>query len=135
MIDYARFCQIKHLHVHEGLNASQIAQTLTLDPRTVAYWLAQEHFRPRKPRPRRSKLDPFGFVKLLRLRRFSGERVSFPGPPRPLGSPLRSRHFGPTLKSVPHFLAILQRGQQMTSRSEVLGNRTVRGEKPLRMSR
>ena len=76
-----------------------------------------------------------GFVKLLRLRLFSGERVSFPGPPRPLGSPLRTRHFGPTLKSVPHFLAILRRGQQMTSRSEVLGNRTVRGEKPLRMSR
>ena len=59
MIDYACFCQIKHLHAHDGLNASQIAQTLTLDPRTVAYWLAQEHFRPRKPRPRHSKLDPF----------------------------------------------------------------------------
>jgi transposase len=58
MIDYACFCQSKHLHVHEGLNASQIAQTLTRDPRTVAYWLAQEHFRPRKPRPQHSKLDP-----------------------------------------------------------------------------
>ena len=48
MIDYHRFCQIKHLHTHQGLNASQIANELGLDPRTVAYWLAQEHFRPRK---------------------------------------------------------------------------------------
>src|SRR5262245_23252331 len=59
MIDYHCFCQIKHLHTYQGLNASQIARELSLDLRTVAYWLAQEHFRPRKPRPRTSKLDPF----------------------------------------------------------------------------
>jgi transposase len=59
MIDYHCFCQIKHLHAHQGLNASQIARELALDPRTVAYWLTQEHFRPRKPRQRASKLDPF----------------------------------------------------------------------------
>src|SRR5207249_5651024 len=59
MIDYHRFCQIKHLHAHDGLNASQIAQAVSLDRRTVAYWLAQEHFRPRKPRQAPSKLDPF----------------------------------------------------------------------------
>ena len=59
MIDYHCFCQIKHLHTQQGLNASQIARELSLDPRTVAYWLAQKHFRPRKPRPRTSKLDPF----------------------------------------------------------------------------
>jgi transposase len=59
MIDYHCFCQIKHLHAHQGLNAAQIARALTLDPRTVAYWLTQEHFRPRKSRPRASKLDPF----------------------------------------------------------------------------
>jgi transposase len=59
MIDYHCFCQIKHLHTHQGLNASQIARELTLDPRTVAYWLTQEHFRPRKPSQRSSKLDPF----------------------------------------------------------------------------
>ena len=58
MIDYHCFCQIKHLQTHQGLNASQIARELTLDPRTVAYWLTQEHFRPRQPRPRSSKLDP-----------------------------------------------------------------------------
>jgi transposase len=58
MIDYACFCQSKHLHAHDGLNASQIAQTLTLDPRTGAYWLAQAPFRPRKLRQRSSTLDP-----------------------------------------------------------------------------
>ena len=59
MIDYHRFCQIKDLHEHQGLNASQIAKALTRDPRTVSYWLAQEHFRPRRPSQRHSKLDPF----------------------------------------------------------------------------
>jgi transposase len=59
MIDYHCFCQIKHLHAHQGLNASQIARELSLDPRTVSYWLDQDHFRPRKPRVHASKLDPF----------------------------------------------------------------------------
>jgi transposase len=58
MIDYHRFCQSKHRQVHQGLNAAQIARELALDPRTVPYWLAQEPFRPRTPRPRPSKLDP-----------------------------------------------------------------------------
>jgi transposase len=67
MIDYHRFCQIKHLHEQQGLNASQIAQEVALDRRTVAYWLTQAHFRPRKPRPSTSKLDPFkpDIVRLL----------------------------------------------------------------------
>jgi len=59
MIDYHRFCQIKDLHEHQELNASQIAHALALDPRTVAYWLHQERFRPRKSMPQASKLDPF----------------------------------------------------------------------------
>ena len=59
MIDYHCFCQIKHLHGQQGLNASQIARALALDRRTVAYWLTQDHFRPRKPRPQTSTLDPF----------------------------------------------------------------------------
>jgi len=59
MIDYHCFCQIKDLHAHQGLNASQIAKELALDPRTVSYWLAQDHFRPRKPQQHPSKLDPF----------------------------------------------------------------------------
>jgi transposase len=59
MIDYQRFCQIKDLHEHQGLNAAQIAHALALDARTVAYWLRQERFRPRKATPRASKLTPF----------------------------------------------------------------------------
>jgi transposase len=59
MIDYHRFCQIKDLHENHGLKAAQIAATLSLDPRTVAYWLRQERFRPRQSPPRASKLTPF----------------------------------------------------------------------------
>lgn len=59
MIDSHRFCQIKDLHEHQGLNASQIAHALALDPRTVAYWLHQERFRPRTATPQASTLDPF----------------------------------------------------------------------------
>jgi transposase len=77
MIDYHRFCQIKPLHAHQGLNASQIAKEVSLDPRTVAYWLTQEHFRPRKPRPRPSTLDPFKaqIVRLLERSPYSAAQV------------------------------------------------------------
>ena len=59
MIDYHQFSQIKDLHQREGLHATQISEVLSLDPRTVTYWLGQERFRPRKSAPRPSKLDPF----------------------------------------------------------------------------
>ncbi len=59
MIDYQQFCQIKDLHHTHGLKAAQIAQIVSLDPKTVTYWLGQERFRPRKVTPRTSKLDPF----------------------------------------------------------------------------
>jgi len=77
MIDYHGFCQIKHLHVHQGLSASQIAHELALDPRTVSYWLAQEHFRPRKPRQHPSKLDPFKaqIVRMLERYPYSAAQV------------------------------------------------------------
>jgi len=77
MIDYHRFCQIKDLHEHQGLNASQIAEALALDPRTVSYWLAQEHFRPRTPRQQHSKLDPFKaqIVRLLERYPYSAAQV------------------------------------------------------------
>ena len=77
MIDYHRFCQIKHLQAHDGLNASQIAQAVSLDRRTVAYWLTQEHFHPRKPRPHASKLDPFkpDIVRLLERHPYSAAQV------------------------------------------------------------
>ena len=77
MIDYQCFCQIKHLHAHQGLSASQIAKELALDPRTVAYWLAQEHFRPRRPHQRPSKLDPFKqeIVRVLEKYPYSAAQV------------------------------------------------------------
>ena len=67
MIDYSRFCQIKHLHAHQGLNTAQIAREVALDRRTGPSWLTQDHFRPRKPRPHTSNLDPFkpDIVRLL----------------------------------------------------------------------
>jgi transposase len=77
MIDYQQFCQIKDLHHREGLHPSQIAQSMALDPRTVAYWLAQERFRPRKPSPRPSKLDPFKpqIVQMLERYPYSAAQV------------------------------------------------------------
>lgn len=59
MIDYHQFCQIQDLHHTHGLKVAQIADALFLDPRTVAYWLHQERYRPRQATPRASKLDPF----------------------------------------------------------------------------
>ena len=77
MIDYHRFCQIKDLHEHQGLNAMQIADALSIDPRTVAYWLRQERFRPRKSAPRTSKLDPFKaqIVQMLEKYPYSAAQV------------------------------------------------------------
>jgi len=59
MIDYETFCQIHHLHSHDGLNVAQIARALSLDAKTVSTWLARSHFRPRRSVPRVSKLDPY----------------------------------------------------------------------------
>ncbi len=59
MIDYATFCQIHLLHEQKGLNASQIAQELSLNLKTVEKWMAQSSFEPRKSSKRSSKLDPF----------------------------------------------------------------------------
>jgi transposase len=77
MIDYPRFCQIKDLHERQGLNASQIAEEVALERRTVAYWLTQDHFRPRKPRPHTSKLDPFkpDIVRWLERHPYSAAQV------------------------------------------------------------
>jgi transposase len=77
MIDYQQFCQIKQLHDQDGLHVSQIATTLALDPRTVAYWLAQDHYRPKKATPRSSKLDPFkaDIVRLLDKYPYSAAQV------------------------------------------------------------
>jgi transposase len=77
MINYHQFCQIKDLHHTHGLKVAQIAEALVLDPRTVAYWLGQERFRPRQPTPRASKLDPFKpqIVQLLEKYPYSAAQV------------------------------------------------------------
>jgi hypothetical protein len=53
----------------------------------------------------------------------------------PLGSHPCACHLAPQLESLSHFLAIRRGGAQVASRSEVLGDRSIRGEKPLRMAR
>jgi transposase len=77
MIDYQQFCQIKQLHDHDGLHVSQIAALLALDPRTVAYWLAQDHYRRKRATPRVSKLDPFkaDMVRMLDKYPYSAAQV------------------------------------------------------------
>jgi transposase len=50
---------------------------LTLDPRTVAYWLTQDHYRAKKATPRASKLDPFkaDMVRMLDKYPYSAQQV------------------------------------------------------------
>lgn len=59
MLDYETFCRIHHLHEHHALTIAQIARALSLDARTVATWLAETHYRPRRSSRRASKLDPY----------------------------------------------------------------------------
>jgi len=59
MIDYETFCRIRHLHQHDGLSVAQVAHAVSLDARTIAAWLAEPHFRPRRSAVRASKLDPY----------------------------------------------------------------------------
>ena len=48
MIDFETFQKIKFYHSQQGLNVAQIAQQLNLDSRTIAYWVHQPNYRPRK---------------------------------------------------------------------------------------
>ena len=59
MIDYATYCRIQDAHQRQGLNTSQIARALQLDPKTVTKWLAEPRYRPRLQAPRTSKLAPY----------------------------------------------------------------------------
>jgi hypothetical protein len=36
---------VEYAHDQHGLHTAQIADLLALDPRTVAYWLTQDHYR------------------------------------------------------------------------------------------
>lgn len=58
MIDYERYCKIVQLHQNR-LRVSQIARILRLDERTVAYWIEQGAYRPRKTSQRSGMLDAY----------------------------------------------------------------------------
>jgi len=58
MIDYHTYSQIQQYH-QEGLMVSQIASKLSLDHRTVSYWLSQPRYHQRKKHQAKSKLDPY----------------------------------------------------------------------------
>jgi hypothetical protein len=75
-----------------------------------------------------------GLVKLLRLRRSSGEWVPLPGPTHFLGSSLRACNVSPTLEAISHLVAIRRRGQQMPPGPNVLGNGSIRRQKTLGMA-
>ena len=77
MINYEIFCKIKHLKKREDLTASQIAEELALDPRTVRKLLVQKQFLPRKTTQRTSKLDPFknDIVRMLNTHLYSATQV------------------------------------------------------------
>lgn len=59
MIDYPTFCQIRLLHDQKNLKASQIANELQLDPKTVEKWIGHSTYQQRQSPKRSSKLDPF----------------------------------------------------------------------------
>lgn len=59
MISYEQFSQIRHLRDNVGLNASQIANTMELDERTIQKWIEIRNYIPRTPVAHASKLDPF----------------------------------------------------------------------------
>lgn len=77
MIGYERFCHIKNLKEQQGLKPSQIAAVLDLDPRTVAKWVDEKLYRPRKSTPRASKLDPFkgDIVRMLEHHPYSAIQI------------------------------------------------------------
>jgi len=77
MIDFELFSKIKHYHEHRALTPAQIARELELDPRTVARWLTQQRFMPRKSPERPSKLDPFksSILQMLETHPYSAVQV------------------------------------------------------------
>ena len=77
MIDYEAFCKIKLLNRQDGLTAAQIANKLALDARTVAKWLDQEKYMPRKSPPKASKLDPFkdDIIRMLELHPYTATQI------------------------------------------------------------
>ena len=77
MIDYETFCKIMQLHRQESLTAAQIARLLGLDERTVAHWIEQGTYGPRKGARRASKLDPYKaqIVRMLQSYPYTGAQI------------------------------------------------------------
>jgi transposase len=59
MIDYETYVRIRNYSERDGLNYSQISNELALDQRTVARWVHEKRYQPRKSSSRKSKLDAF----------------------------------------------------------------------------
>ena len=77
MISYECFCQIRQLADQQHLTAAQIADRLELDAKTVAKWMARDHYQPRRKAKRPSKLDPFKgrIVTLLESHPYSCQQI------------------------------------------------------------
>jgi transposase len=77
MIDYELFRKAKYLKEQEGLTPPQIADALSLDPRTARKWLSQDRFRPRKTTLRQSKLDSFknDIVRMLETHPYTAAQI------------------------------------------------------------
>ena len=67
MITYHQFHMIKHLQENNGLTASQIADELSLDRKTVTSWMVRECYEPRRSPRRGGQLDSFYEIIKARL--------------------------------------------------------------------
>jgi transposase len=77
VIDYELFAKIRNYHEQKGLSATQIANKLGLDSRTVSKWLQEKRFRQRTPVVRPSKLDAFkgAIVRMLEAHPYSAAQI------------------------------------------------------------
>ena len=77
MIDYETYVQIRNYSERDGLNCSQIADALGLDQRTVARWVNEKRYQPRKPTTRQSKLDPYknDILRMLEKHPYSSTQI------------------------------------------------------------
>jgi hypothetical protein len=76
-----------------------------------------------------------GIVNLFALTPSSGREVGEAYLTWPLGGPGRARDLLPHLESLGHDVALRGGGEPVARRSDVLGNGTIGGEEPLRMTR
>lgn len=77
MIDYETYCKIRDHHERQKLTITQTARALGLHPQTVAKWARMTQYRPRRSRPRASRLDPFKgqVVRLLESHPYSAQQI------------------------------------------------------------